>query len=107
MDINQDQFAEILETVALVKTSIDVRNPKSAISKHDLNTGHVFNDDSFRIIHEEKHKCELLIKEALLIHRINPYLNQNVRSMSLFIYPDGLDIKELNQSNKKVTEKTD
>ena len=83
LNIDQGHLAEILETVAVIKTSVDLKNPKSAISKHYLHTGQAFNDDSFRIIHEEKHNYKLLIKEALLIHRQNPDLNQNVRSMPL------------------------
>lgn len=103
LNIDQDQLAEILENVAIIRTSIDPKNPKSAISKHYLHTGHVFTEDSFRIIHEEKHKYKLLIKEALLIHRQNPDLNQNVRSMPLYIYPDGLNVPKHIKQTGKVT----
>jgi hypothetical protein len=73
--------------------------PKSAISKHYVATKHVLSAKDFQILLCDPHKYRLVIKESLCIRHTNPVLNGADRSIPLYIYPDGIENKEITIRN--------
>ncbi|CAF3451214.1 unnamed protein product [Rotaria sp. Silwood1] len=72
--------------------------PKTAIAKHYNTTGHIFSNNDFVIRLKERYKYKLSIKESILIKQKKPELNKGIRSIPLYIYPDG--IERNNKQNK-------
>ncbi|CAF1482424.1 unnamed protein product [Didymodactylos carnosus] len=64
--------------------------PKSARSKHYLTTGHAITGNDFGIVLRETHLYKLLVKESLVIRAIAPSLNGTDRSVSLYVYSNGI-----------------
>ncbi len=97
--LTQDDIDEILMNTIVVAKKEDDLVPKSAMSKHLVSTGHVFTDKDFQILLSENHRYRLLVKESLLIRRTNPVLNGTDRSLPLYIYPDGIERKDMKKHN--------
>ncbi|CAF4963163.1 unnamed protein product, partial [Rotaria socialis] len=65
-----------------------------AVQQHQIETGHQLNWGNFRIVMQDNHYYRLLIKESLLIKAYGPELNRTTHSVTLIVFPDGLQ-KEL------------
>lgn len=66
------------------KTSV---NPSpSCILSHLSETGHTASIDDFRILSSGNSTSELLVKESLLIRKLNPLLNSNISSVPLSLF---------------------
>jgi hypothetical protein len=74
--------------------------PKSALAKHYVATGHLFTNKDFKILLTDQQRFRLHIKESLLIKQKQPQLNRTERSLPLYIYPDGIQKTNNNQSNQ-------
>ncbi|CAF1041490.1 unnamed protein product [Didymodactylos carnosus] len=70
--------------------TMTVKQNKSAISKHISDTRHKINWDGFKILFKDNNPYRLLIKESLAILSHKPKLNNTVRSIPLFIFPEGI-----------------
>ena len=98
-----DEIVELLKQTTLNPKNEDPPIPKSAISKHYTKTHHIITKNDFSILLMERHRYRLRIKESLLIKATDPKLNGDERSMPLYIFPNGIEIKK----RKKKKENTD
>ena len=63
---------------------------KSALRRHEIDTGHEINWKNWKILSKDKKHYRLLIRESLLIQNLQPILNKTVCSVPLIVYPEGL-----------------
>jgi hypothetical protein len=86
----QKDINELVKNPKIIENNSKPIIPKTAIAKHYFTTGHIFNNNDFTIRLNERHKYQLLIKESILIRASEPELNKGIRSVPLYIYPDGI-----------------
>ncbi|CAF4860100.1 unnamed protein product [Rotaria socialis] len=92
--LNYADLDHLLDQTELKEKKENIRIPKSSITKHYIATNHIITEENFKILHNEKRKYRLKIKESLLIITRAPQLNGTERSMPLYIYPDGIKNNE-------------
>ncbi|CAF3597166.1 unnamed protein product [Rotaria socialis] len=100
--LNQDDLNELFKETKINQSIEPPHKPTSAITKHYLSTGHVLHNSDFRVLLKEQNRYRLVIKESLLIKANEPKLNGKERSMPLYIFPNGTEIKK-KQSKIKST----
>jgi hypothetical protein len=65
---------------------------KSSIFQHQLQTGHSFDWENWKMLGKDRCFYRLLVRESLMIARHAPSLNRSVCSVPLVVYPDGPSI---------------
>ncbi|CAF2205973.1 unnamed protein product [Rotaria magnacalcarata] len=61
----------------------------SAVARHAQETGHNIDWTNWIILSKDRHPYRLCVREALAIAEFQPSLNVTVRSVPLFVFPEG------------------
>jgi hypothetical protein len=89
--LRKDMIHETLKNTTVIKENKKPLLPISALAKHYVIRNHLFKQNHFKILLNDKYRYRLLIKETLLIKKRKPALNATDRSLPLYIYADGLE----------------
>ena len=62
------------------------KDKMSLVYNHLQNTGHVANDDNFKILFKSKNKHQITIAEALIIAWTKPSINRRINTIPLWTF---------------------
>ncbi|CAF0938985.1 unnamed protein product, partial [Didymodactylos carnosus] len=69
-------------------SSEDDKKTKSSLAKHESETGHKIDRKNFDVIDHDNHSYYLLVKESLMIKKLQPKLNCTTHSVPMIIFPE-------------------
>ena len=88
-----DQTSRLLKTrisehlgISALNGKKTVNPPPISILSHHCDTGHPVSPDDFTILSSSPFNSELLVRESLLIRKLNPSLNANMGCFPLSYY---------------------
>ena len=80
-------------------TNPTTRKADTGISRHEQQTGHKMNWESFKVICQDSNRYKLLLKESLVIQAYETKLNLTTHSVPMLVFPEGLPRTDLPDPN--------